>query len=374
MEGAAALAALWVCAATSSPEEPPSNDPPPDFMGTTGWNPEPQPSSATLVVYNAQASDAIVRVRGLSVGVDLDCDALVQHPGALLSEALLGDTETWTVPAGDNLAIDRASGRDCEALRLEGDGFAPRWVLWRPETLPTQMYIPDEEPEGPGVLRLETEGTGAVLTGPAQLLFVPAEPPRGLEACAPTPDGQRLEWSTPIPAGGTLGEATWGPDGCGSIRFTEPGQDALGQPWYLCVSEEAWPFELGDAIEVSERFEGGSEGISLFDASNQRALEVSRGTDAPSFPGLTLSFEPSATCGLDVDPGCGTVSQVGSLQARADDGAETALHAGERIEAFGTREVRIEARVLQTRAAIDPECALGPDVLGADIELLITTG
>ncbi|MEM6293759.1 MAG: hypothetical protein AAGA54_20965 [Myxococcota bacterium] len=369
------MVALWACAATSSPEpEPPPDDTlPPDFMGTTGWDPEPVPSSATLVLYNAQSSDAIVRVRDLSVGVDIDCDVVLDDPGALLSEALLGNTETWTVPAGDNLALERPSGRDCEAIRLEGDGFAPRWVVWRPELLPEQMYIPDEEPVGPGVLKLETEGAGAVLTGPESLLFVPGESPRGLEACAPTSDGRRLEWSTPLPAGGTLAEATWGPDGCGAIRFAEPSQDLPGQPWYLCVSEDAWPFEVGDAVEVSERFQSGTEGLSLFDAEHGRGLEVTRGSDTPSFPGLSVAFELDQGCGLDVDATCGTVTRVGSIRVQDDRGVERMLRPGEAVEAFGTRQARVEARVVQTRGALDPECAQGPGVLGPDIELLITT-
>lgn len=376
ISGAAALLAF---VATSPPPEESEPDPDPEFE-TTGpledWSDE---QSAAVVLHNMLASDAVIRLRRLAAAVDVDCAAIRTDPGALLSEPLLGRTESWTIPAGDNLGVDGTEGRRCEVLRIEGDGFAPRWVIWDPASRGPQTFVPNEEPYGPGVLRLSPEGTGAVLQGDLNLVFAPEDLARGVEQCAPTGDGQRMEWGDPLPTGGQLMRADWGPDGCGSIVFAQDGE-TLGEPWYLCVTEAAWQFEVGEMVAVTPLFSSGGESVELSSVDGtgvlRRRLQAFRSSEAPSVEGLEMAYEVDEVCGYDVDTQCGTVSRTGRVLLSMSDGARVPLEAGEVLDGLvvGAQALRTRIEVLtaQERVALDPECALGPDVLGPDLALVVT--
>ncbi|MCR9165848.1 MAG: hypothetical protein ACE37F_10375 [Nannocystaceae bacterium] len=368
--------ALLAFVATSPPPEPQPDDEPDMTEPSGGWS---EPQSAAVVLHNALDSDVVVRIRRLSAAVDLECSAIVTDAGALLSEPLLGPTESWTIPAGNNLGLDAEAGRRCEVLRIEGDGFAPRWVIWDDASTGTQTFSPNEQPSGPGVIRLASLGSGAHLEGREDLVFAPEDLARGVEQCAPVGDGDRLAWGDPLPQGGRLLSAAWGPDGCGSIVFAHDGETP-GAPWYLCVPEAAWRFEIGEDVAVTPSFSSVGESVTLTSADETGALrsqlQAFRASDPPSIDGLTMVYEPNALCGYDVDTRCGTVSRTGRVVLSTSDGAQAPLEAGDVLDGLvvgpDLLRTRVEVLTAQERVALDPECALGPDLLGPDLALVVT--
>jgi len=370
--------ALLAFVATSSPEPSPPSEPDPTAPVEPELPSDELPASEVLLV-NALDGDVVVRLRRLAAAVDVDCTAIFEDPGALLSEALLGDSESWTLPPGEVLGLDATAGRSCEAVRVEGDGFAPRWLVWDPSVSVPNTFEFDGETFGERAAVLSAQGEGVVLEGSPELVFVPGEPARGLEQCAPTTDGQRLAWSDPLPSDGVLMDARWGPDGCGSIVLSTDGE-VLQSPWFLCVPEASWPFVPGDSLGVRSSFGTGSESVVLeaLDDSGrvQRDLHVVRGSEAPAVPGVGLAFAPREDCGYDVESRCGTVSSVGRVVVSTLDGATIALGAGEVVDDIPVDDEALRGRVAvlasQQRFALDPECALGPDVLGPDMAIVIT--
>ncbi len=372
-EVTAAAAALAACVATSPAPSGPGE---PDSL-TTGGD-DPQVQTADVVLHNGLDATAVVRVRHLSPAVDLECTALRADPGALLTEALLGPTQTWTIASGDNLGIDPTQGRPCAVVRLDGDGVSPRWLLWEPGVRPQVTFEPGVPPEGPRVVRLRPGGSGAVPEGSDELVFTPDDPPRGTEACAPVGDGQRVEWGEPVPAGGVLRSASWGPDGCAAVVLSAEDDDEP-RPWFVCIPEAAWPFAVGDELQVQPLFGSGTEAVELVsrDGDDVAArLQVSRSAEASTLAGLRVVYGADEGCGYDVEPGCGTVTRVGWVDVLWAPDQALRLHPGESAEGIVLEddglETRVELIVAQERVALDPECALGPDVLGPDLALVVT--
>ena len=73
---------------------------------------------------------------------------------------------------------------------------------------------------------------------------------------------------------------------------------------------------------------------------------------------------------------CGTVTRVGTVILQTDDGAEVALAAGETVSGLmlpnASLPTTVSVLAAQERAALDPECALGPDVLGPEVAIVMT--
>lgn len=376
---AAGAAALLACVATSAPEPAPESDPVgpnPTTVGDPGF--EPVPQFADVVLHNARPVESLVRLRRLAPAVDVDCGSILTDPGALLTEPLLGASESWTIPAGDNLGLASTPGRPCEVIRLESDGAAPRWLMWTAGPVQTE-FVPDEEPEGAGVVRLTPDGTGLRFEGSPSLLFSSDDPARGLEQCAPVDDGRRLEWGDPLPTGGVLLDAAWGPDGCGAVVLSDDGETP-SSPWYVCLPEVSWPFVAGDALTVRPLFGTGLDAVEVSavgdDGALLRRMQAYRAAEPPRLEGLTLRYESNEGCGFDVAHSCGTVTKVGTVVLQTGDGAEVALAAGESVSGVMLPDASLPTTVsvlaAQERAALDPECALGPDVLGPEVAMVMT--
>lgn len=371
-------AALLACVATSSPEV--GGEPGPGSSTTSPGEPgfEPDPELAAVVLHNALELDTVVRVRRLAPAVDVDCASILENPGALLSEPLLGTSESWTLPAGANLGLSGTPGRSCEVIRMESDGAAPRWLVWTVGAVPTE-YTFGEEPTGDGVVRVMSDGAGVRFEGAASLLFLPDDPARGLEQCEPVADGLRLEWGDPLPTGGVLLDASWGPDGCGAVVLSDDGETPAS-PWFVCIPETSWPFVAGDALTVRPLFGTGLDAVEVTARDQEGAvtkrMQALRASDPPSPDGLSMRYESDADCGFDVETRCGTVAKVGQLVLQTEQGDGIALSAGESATGLLLPETNLQTSVVvlaaQERVALDPECALGPDVLGPDLALVIT--
>jgi len=376
-EVAVGAAALLVCVATSAPEvegEPPG----PTTTQGPDFEPELQPQFASVVLHNTRSADSVVRLRRLAPAVDVDCASIQSNPGALLTEALLGASQSWTIPPGDSLGLDSTPGRPCEVIRLEADGAAPRWLVWSAGALSTE-FISGEEPVGNGVVRLIPDGTGLRFEGEGSFLFLPDDPARGVEHCAPIEDGRRLEWGDPLPTGGVLLDASWGPDGCGAVVLSDDGETPAS-PWFVCIPETSWPFVPGDALIVRPVFGTGLDAVEVtaqdLEGSVTRRMQAYRASDSPSVQGLSIRYESDDDCGFDVAGSCGTVAKVGTVVLQVAEGAEVSLAAGESVSGLMLPQTSLQTAVAvmaaQERVALDPECALGPDVLGPDLAVVMT--
>ncbi|MBV1857965.1 MAG: hypothetical protein KUG77_06095, partial [Nannocystaceae bacterium] len=375
-EVAVGAAALLACVATSSPETSGDTGLTAASAGEPDFEPEPQ--FAAVVLHNARSADSVVRLRRLASAVDVDCASILGDPGALLAESLLGPSESWTLPAGDNLGLESTPGRLCEVIRVEADGAAPRWLVWTSGALSTS-YLPDEEPAGEGVVRLVPEGVGLRFEGSPTFVFSPDDPARGVEQCAPVGDGQRLDWGDPLPIDGVLLGASWGPDGCGAIVLSDDGETP-SPPWFLCIPETSWPFLAGDALTVRPVFGTGLDAVEVttqdLEGSVTSRMRAYRASDVPSLEGLSLRYESDVGCGFDVETSCGTVARVGEVVLETTQGAQIGLAAGESVSGLMLAETNLETSVTvlaaQERVALNPECALGPDVLGPDLAIVMT--
>ncbi len=373
---AAGAAALLVCVATSSADE--NRGPGPTTVGDPDFEPEPISEFASVVLHNVRAADSVVRLRRLAPAVDVDCASIQSNPGALLTDALLGPSESWTIPGGDSLGLDSTPGRLCEVIRLEADGAAPRWLFWNSGALSTELF-PGGEPVGDGVVRLVPEGTGLRFEGASSFLFLPDDPARGLEQCAPVQDGRRLEWADPLPTGGVLLDASWGPDGCGAVVLSDDGETP-SNPWFVCFPETSWPFVAGDVLTVQPVFGTGLDAVEVIAHDAQgavtRHVQAYRASDVPNVDGLSMRYHSDDDCGFDVAASCGTVSKVGAVVVQTAEGADVALGAGESASSLMLPDTNLETTVAvlaaQERVALDPECARGPDVLGPDLAIVIT--
>ena len=188
--------------------------------------------------------------------------------------------------------------------------------------------------------------------------------------CAPPDDGLRLAWSVPLPTGSfVLDGVDVGRDGCLALAL-----HGVTQPWFLCVSEDALPFAVGDAIAIESVYAAGLEGVRVADGA--RELVVTRGASMPAIDDVHWSIEPVPACQVAVEPTCGTVSRAMQLRVQSEAFGQGALRGGGealRLRASDGRTLRIESAAVHERVAFDPECAFGPDAAGMDIEVAITT-
>jgi hypothetical protein len=187
--------------------------------------------------------------------------------------------------------------------------------------------------------------------------------------CAPADDGLRMVWSAPVPKGSFVLDAIdVGRDGCLALSLA-----GHASPWFVCVSADALPFEVGDAIAIESVYAAGLEGVRVSDAT--RELMVTRGATTPAIDDVRFTVTHMPDCAVQAEPTCGTIGRAMRLRVQSEAFGDGEVRgAGEplRLHASDGRRLRIESAALQERIALDPECAFGPDAPGMDIELAIT--
>lgn len=387
-ETAAAGVGLLACVATSSPEPDPEEPPeafPEEPEGDTGWQNEPAPLAdlfTDVYVHNGLPLDLIVRIRPLADAVDLDCAAIEAAPGSLLTSPLFGLAQSWTLPAGTNQAVlPGGDGRECRAALLEVDGLAPQIVFWRAGT-PPQHQVPGagSMPEDEGEIAVIPDPDGGMMwRGGAAISHDVTS--MSVE-CAPQPDGTRLAWSEPVPWGRyELLSLEPGADGCWALQLHA---DGLGdETWFLCVPTETMVLQAGDVIDIAlpsleAALPGSFQGIEIAVVDEAeppvgRRLLVSTGESVPRVPGLELALVPHFECDPEVQPVCGTVARPLHLSVAAEGlGAAALTPDGTPVTLAGEGR-RLDLALLhgQERFALDPGCAMGPDLLGSDLELVV---
>ncbi|MCH9681475.1 MAG: hypothetical protein K0V04_08585 [Deltaproteobacteria bacterium] len=375
----AAGTGLLCCAATSSgPGEPFRLDPVTD-----------------VYVHNAGDQPLVVRFRALAPSVDLDCNAVANDPGGLITEPLFGDSQSFLLDPDQNLGLrvnnewDDVESSSCYAMLLDVDGLPPAVAFWRDgavplHTVPALGY--DESPRGGIDLLVPEDGDSLGEydnMGSETVVFSipPAAPPID-GACAPQSDATRLDWSNP-PTG------TWevfgierGADGCFSVdlgtRNTD-GEPNDSQRWYLCAPLTDLQIEPGRRVQLDNVTGSGQGdgGISLrtIDGGpddDYIELRAFRGDVFPMFHGLQIAAVPEFECGYVVGERCGTITRSTAVTAGGGDFGVTQLLPGsvETLEGEGSRQMTVAVAHAEERAALDPECAEGPDTLGLDLEVV----
>lgn len=352
---------------------------------TDGWDEPPAlpPLSADVYLSNTTGQDVTVRLRALRPEVMLDCDEVATAPGALLRSSLFAPAQSWIVPPGTNVTVlAHAPGQaPCYAAWVEADALPPSILFWY-DGAPPLVSVPAIGQSGlPGeVLIGAGELEGFVLTSASDLVF-DAEPldPAGEGECALQPDAARLGWSFPVPWGPARIEAvTPGLDGCLALDLAAGDQPA--QTWYLCVPSTSFPFVAGDAVELRLPEDADPsldqlEIVALGDDGQRLPLPLlhaSAGPSLPALPGLDLVAVPQYSCELASEPSCGTVERAMAVLVEGEGIEAAELVLGEPLRTGDdVLTLEITAMHAQERFVLDPACAEGTDLLGADLEVVI---
>ncbi|MEM9463418.1 MAG: hypothetical protein AAGF11_55260 [Myxococcota bacterium] len=362
-----------------------------------------------VYVHNAGSEPVVVRMRGLAAAVDLDCDAVAEDPGRLVTEPLFGDSQSFLLDPDQNFGLvtndewgwgsggswddnGDPAARDCEVVLLDVDDMPPAVVFWRDGQVPHRT-VPSSGVDANGDRgRIEIHPSGdpdrrgEYTLGEDEVLYVvpPAAPPvEG--ACAPQSDVGRLEWSEPLPQGSfELLAVERGADGCYALDLgiRNPVDEIIkSERWYLCAPLSHLGIEPGRQVSVTTLAQGtGGEGgvmLSTIDEGSDLSqplvqLQAYRGTSFPAFHGLQVAAVPDFECGYVVGEACGTVTRATSVTAGGGEFEVVELQAGERqtLSGEGSVEMTVALAHSEERAALDPECAEGPDALGLDLEFV----
>lgn len=354
--------------------------------------------SADVYVHNSGDADLVIRIRRLSPSVDIDCGQIAADPGRLLPEALFGPATSWTLAPGVNQGLWTDEGAEgdgdgsCRVVLFDADSLPPAIVFWMvgdPAVHVVEGEAFDPEDRGGIELAFDEEGGGHYVGGD-DFVFAPvAEPPQD-GVCSPQSDGDRLDWSEPVPAGQwEISGLERGFDGCWAFDLASLG--ALNQTtnrWYMCAPVDELPFAIGDAVKISPRFDGSSTENSDFsgvvierftpaDLEEEvvgTQLQATRGAIVPQIQGMLFAQVPDFECGFSAEPVCGTAARSASLTVGSGGWDAATLRPGDpgahlRHEDGSTADVWLTHA--QDRIALDPECAAGPDTLGVDLEVVV---
>lgn len=385
----AAGTGLLCCAATSPPPQ----------------EAERWPLWTDVYVHNAGSERLVVRVRPLADAVDLDCNAVASDPGRLVTEPLFGDSQSFVIDPDQNFGLrinsewdqwEDSEGfdengepidRDCFAVLLDVDGLPPAVAFWMEGQVPLHTVPGDGEEDGDPRGRIElhpsddpdTLGRYEALGDDVLFLVPPAAPPvEGV--CAPQSDAGRLEWSDFAP------DTTWevieidrGADGCFALDLgtrDADGEVTHGFRWYLCAPLTELSLEPGRQVFLSQDSLGDAgvrlDTIDDLPGAPAVSLQAYRGTVFPSFHGLQVAAIPEFDCGYVVGLSCGTVTRATKVSAGGGPFAVIELTPGARqtLAADTGGEMTVALAHAEERAALDPECAEGPDALGLDLEVV----
>lgn len=379
-EACAVAVGSFFCVATSDDDGSDGQDPPNESLSDTGDPTETdgldyEDIEADVYLHNAATTDIRVRTRPVRADVQLDCSAVAEDPGLLLSERLFGAGQTVTLPPSTNVGVrDLGEQRACYAVRVEGDAIAAPFVLFwlasdvRVRTIDGDIDDPEQHTDGAVLLTADPDGQVTVQESRSQVVF-PISESLPEDAFLPGPDSERLAWSDPPLGVHQLADVDVGPDGCVAATFVD-----VASRWYLCAPEGAFPFAVDEWVSVADGF--GTVSVERVpDPQDPVAvpvarLHLARGEQLPEVDGLVLAGKVDYTAAIGPDPACGTVARPDDVTARFEGGEVIHLLPGEDTELDGaTSTLRLWVAHAEERVVLDPACAEGPDDLGADIEV-----
>lgn len=357
--------------------------------GETEWsdtdNIEYQDIEADVYLSNNSEQEILVRTRDLLHDVQIDCIAVEEDPGLLLTESLFGPGRTWTMPPSTNAAardLDATWSRECHAVRVEGDALSEPFVLfWRADQILVSTIVgdiddPSQHTDGAVILAPDPDGRLSVHESRREIVFpVDLIPPA--DAAFPGPDVERLAWSAPpIGNGLQITALDQGPDGCLGVEF-DAGKDF--SRWYFCLPVDSFPFAVDQFVNV-ESFVGGDV-VTVSRVADPQAdpqepvpaveLVASRGRALPKLADTVLAAKTDFNVSLAPDPICGTVARPNDISARYEDGPVQAVKAGETATFTGIDStLSLWVAHAEERLVLNPVCAEGPDELGPDLEIV----
>lgn len=339
---------------------------------------------ADVYLSNNTQQDIILRTRDLLPEIQLDCFAVGEDPGLLLSESLFGAGRTWTMPPTTNAAardLSTTPDRMCHAVRVEGDALRePVILFWSAAELPVTFVAgdiddPAQHTDGAVILgadadgRLVVEQTFTDIAFSADLL-----PPA--DASFPGPDVDRLAWTTPPSTTDALQLTALdqGPDGCIGIEFD--GGSSFPR-WYFCPPADSFPFALDQWVTVGSYASGDVVTLTRVpDPQTQEPvptieLVASRGRLLPKLADTVLAGKIDYNASIAPDPICGTVAHPQAISARYEDSAVEVVNAGETVTMAGVdSSLSLWVAHAEDRVVLNPICAEGPDELGSDLEIV----
>ncbi len=393
VESGAMSMGLIACVATSE-----GGDWEDSIDATGGWvDGDYTPITADVYINNAsEEEDLVIRVRELANSVSGLCGFLAEDPGQLVTDPLLGQATTWTLPPGTNAAIrDTSRSADCHAVLIEIDGLPPAMAFWlNGQIVLTEVEgrITDSTQHEPGAIIVDRDelGFAAYRAETPEILFQVATEPSELSqtpTCEALSDGRRLEW-TKTPSGiKRLTHVDDSPDGCLGLHLDdgegEPPPDAESTPvdWYLCMPPEIeFPFAAGDSVNITEvNGFGDSPRVTLelvIDPENPAhtesvSLVLGTGSEPPFVSGTTMDFVRADECGPVVEETCGTVVHRGELAARFLGDEQYTLAVGTSVTLGDASEsVELHVPYAEDRLVFNSDCAAGPQRLGPDLEVV----
>lgn len=386
----AAGTGLVCCAATSPPPEPPQR---PDLF-------------TDVYVHNGGESPLVVRMRGLSERIDLDCSAVAEDPGRLITEPLFGESRSFLLEPDQNFGLrannewdngwdDTGGGLEggfdggCFAYLLDVDGLPPAVVFWQDGSIPEHL-VPAEgydsdDPRG-GVDLLPSEDPdrlgGYEALGDDIVHLVPPAGPPVEGACAPQGDSGRIEWSDPPTGSWELVQIDRGADGCFALDLGGrdiDGELVVQERWYLCVPLADLSLDPGRSVRINNVpglsiDEGGVALVTDDDPIDGRELVemvAFRGEVFPERRGINVAAVPEFECGYVVGGDCGTITRATSVTAGGGGFGIVELQPGElrTLEGELGGAMTIAVAHSEERAGLDPDCAEGRDTLGLDLEV-----
>ena len=341
---------------------------------------------ADVYLSNNTQQDIILRTRDLLPEIQLDCFAVGEDPGLLLSESLFGAGRTWTMPPSTNAAardIENTAGRDCYAVRVEGDALSEPFVLfWQATDIPVTTVVgdiddPSQHTNGAVILAADPDSRISVQESKKDIVFpIDLIPPA--DAALPGLDVERLAWSAPPITTDALQitELDQGPDGCLGVEFDD-GADF--SRWYFCLPVDAFPFALDQWVQVAS-FNGGDV-VTVTRVADPLAdppepvptieLVASRGRTLPDLADTVLAAKTDYNVSLAPEPFCGTVARPNSISARYEDALTQVVDVGAMATFVGVdTSLSLWVAHAEDRVVLNPVCAEGPDELGADLEIV----
>ncbi len=235
------------CAATSQ-ENPCSG-----VDGCTDGIPREQ---AALVLGNTTSAQRLMRVRGLKDSVIVDCDKMLVDPTSTLSRELFEDAQTWLIEPERGLPLQNRSA--CSAYLIDADGMEPTLLAWsEADFQTTELSTSTTAPDNGRMIGIQLSSTGKLVLGTHEAVHKapPLDAPEPTGECAVPEPGIGIEWSLPVPEGGTITSLETSPDGCHSLTLDD-GKSK--KTFYLCVPADAMPFAEGDIVTIAPILFNGS--------------------------------------------------------------------------------------------------------------------
>ncbi len=365
----------FACIATSPPDD-------------GGWDGELNYESiqADVYVHNTSGDQQLIlRVRPLRPEIQIDCFNVSQNPGLYLQEQVFGEAFTWTMPPGTTAAVSPNGPSDaaCQAVLLESDMMNPAIVFWQAgdvawSTVPGNITSSNEYNNGAIRAQLGAVGErGTFMPWAAPSMVYDPQPVS--EEVAPTCERidpvNRLAYS-PHPTGDReLLAIEPGIDGCYALTTTVPASEEPDPyPFYLCLPEIEFPFEVGDVVDVSN-FRAltldlrSRQGIPVEEGGEIR-LQVATGSPYYDIDGLQVSSVATPGCELVPENECGTAARRVNPVAQYADSDPSDAPVGSAVVLTGTagETATVFVTFAEEFAVTHSDCYLGPSYPATDIE------